>query len=120
MPAPYPRELRDRVVTAYNNGEGTYEELADRFQVGRATVDRWLGLERTTGSVAPLAMGGARHAPMVDAAGEEYIRELLDLMPDSTLRELADGYEERFGVRMHERTMGRSVARMGLTRKRGL
>lgn len=120
MASPYPKELRERVITAWDNGEGTYEELAERFAVGRATVDRWIGLARRTGSVEPLPMGGARHERKLDAAGQEYVAELLDLMPDSTLGELARAVEERFGVRMHERTMGRSVARMGLTRKRGL
>ena len=120
MAGPLPKELRERVIAAWDNGEGTYEELAERFAVGRASVDRWIGLSRRTGSVEPLPMGGARHERKLDAAGEAYVAELLDLMPDSTLGELARAVEERFGVRMHERTMGRSVARMGLTRKRGL
>lgn len=120
MATPYPRELRERVVEAYNNGEGTYEELADRFRVGRATVDRWLALERQTGDVQPRPMGGARHARKLTEAGEQLVRDMLLLMPDSTLGELVKAYHEELGVRIHERTMGRSVARMGLTRKRGL
>lgn len=34
----YSIDLRNRVVDAWYNGEGTYEELADRYGVGRATV----------------------------------------------------------------------------------
>ena len=120
MPGPLPKELRERVIAAYKEGAGTYDEIAERFRVGRATVDRWLARERTTGSVEPLKAGGARHPRKVDEKGEELVRELVEVMPDSTLRELAQTYEEEFGVKMHERTMGRSVARMGLTRKRGL
>jgi transposase len=120
VPRPYPRELRERVVAAYKNGAGTYEQIAKQFSVGRATVDRWLGRERTTGSVEARSTGGARHPRKVDEEGEKLVRELIELMPDSTLAELSVSYEEEFGVKMHERTMGRSVARMGLTRKRGV
>jgi hypothetical protein len=56
----------------------------------------------------------------VDDAGENFVRELLELMPDSTQPELVAAYEDVFKVRMHRSTMGRSVARMGFTRKWGL
>lgn len=118
MPAPYPKALRERVVTAYDNGEGTYEELAERFQIGRATVDNWLKLAHRTGSVEPRPMGGARHPRKVDEAGEEVVRELLEVMPDSTLGELASAFKEERGIEMHVTTMGRSVARMGFTKKK--
>lgn len=119
MPGAYPLELRERVIEAHDNGEGTYEELAERFKVGRATVNRWLSRVRWTGSVDSKPMGGARHPRKVDETGEHLIRELLEVLPDSTLGELVTAYETEFGIRMHERTMGRSVNRMGFTRKRG-
>lgn len=119
MPGAYPVELRERVIAAYDDGEGTYEELAERFKVGRATVNRWLGLARRTGSVEAKPMGGARHERKVQGKGEEFVQELLAVMPDSTQRELAEAYADEFGVKMHRSTMGRSVARMGYTRKRG-
>jgi transposase len=112
-------ELRERVVAAYDEGEGTYEELAERFMVGRATVDRWISRARATGSVEPSPMGGARHERKVTTEGEKFVRELLEAIPESTQRELADAYQEQFGVKLHRSTMGRSVERMGFTRKRG-
>jgi transposase len=120
VPGPHPMALRERVIEAYNNGEGTYDELAERFRVGRASVDRWIGLAKRTGSVEPKPMGGARHERKVDGEGEDFVREFLEQMPDSTQPELVAAYEEEFKVRMHRSTMGRSVARMGFTRKRGL
>lgn len=119
MPRSYPVELRERVVAAYDDGEGTYDEIAERFKIGRATVDRWLNLSRRTGSLEPRPMGGARHERKVQEKGEAYVRELLALMPDSTQRELVEAYEDEFKVKMHRSTMGRRVARMGFTRKRG-
>lgn len=119
MPRPYPQALRERVRIAHQETGATEEELAERFLIGHATVGRWLSLDRRTGSVAPLPMGGARHPRKVDAAGETFLRELLDLLPDSTLGELCRAYEDHCGVRMDERTMGRSLARMNLTKKKG-
>lgn len=120
MPRPYPKELRERVLAAYERKEGTYEELAVRFSVGPATVDRWLARHRRTGSVAPSQMGGARHQRKVDHQGEEFIAAVLAEVPDSTREELADAFLEEFGVKMHPTTMGKSVRRMGYTRKRGV
>jgi transposase len=87
--------------------------------VGRATVDRWISRSRGTGPLAASPMGGARHERKVTEEGEKFVRELLDAMPDSTQRELADAYEQQFGVKLHRSTMGRSVERMGFTRKWG-
>ena len=70
MAKPIPRKLRQRVVDAYRGGEGTYEDLAARFMVGRATVSRLLGLERRSGSVEPKAMGGKRQKYIIGPQGE--------------------------------------------------
>ena len=120
MPRAYPKELRDRVVEAYARNEGTYEDLALRFSVGPATVDRWLARFRKTGSVEPSPMGGARRARKVDPAGEKLLAELLAEVPDSSMDELVDAYRQEFGVSMHKATMARTVSRMGYTRKRGV
>lgn len=52
-------ELRKRIVEAYDSGlSGTYEETAELFGVGRATVSRLLRRHRETGDVQPLPIGG--------------------------------------------------------------
>ncbi len=119
MPGPLPTALRKRVVTAYHNKEGSHRALAERFCVNRSSVQRWLELERETRALSARPMGGARHARKVGAEGEAFLREVLAEVPDSTLPELAEAYEVRFGVTMDSRTMGRSLARMGMTKKKG-
>ena len=57
MPAPYPKELRQRVVDAYQQGNATQEEVAKRFCVGLPTVVRWVGRFRATNSLDPPADG---------------------------------------------------------------
>lgn len=52
-------DLRRRVVDAYLSGKtSTYEETAELFGIGEATVSRLLSLYRSTGDVAPKKMGG--------------------------------------------------------------
>ena len=46
-------ELRIRVVAAYESGAGSYPEVAARFDVGEASVKRWVHLQRREGDVAP-------------------------------------------------------------------
>ncbi len=107
MARAYPVELRMRVVEAFNNGEGTYDEIAARFCVGRASVVRWVALERDTGSVEPKPMGGARHERLIGREGEEFIRRVLKEIPDTTIPKLVAAYEEVFGIQVALRTMGR-------------
>lgn len=120
MARAYPMELRERVIEALNNGEGTYEELAKRFRIGVATVDRWAALDRQTGSIVPRPVGGARQPPKLTPDAQRHVIEVLEERPESTLGELAAAVEARFGISMSERTMGRSLDRLGITRKRGL
>lgn len=119
MGAPYPSELRARVLAAYLGGEGSQEEIADRFVVATKTVGRWLARLASTGSAAPSPMGGARRAFVVDAAGTEALRELLGKVPDLTHPDLCEWYQETRGVRVSPQTMSDTVRRIGYTRKRG-
>lgn len=119
MPAPYPKELRTRVLKAWLNGEGSNKELAVRFMIGKATVDRWISRYRRTGSVEPDPMGGARRPYVVDEQGGQVILDVLDSVPDCTLAELCEMYFESRGVRVSPQTMSDTVRRLGYTRKRG-
>jgi transposase len=119
MPRPCSEELRARVVSAYHNGEGTQRELAVRFCVDRSSVMRWLKLKQETGALQARPRGGARHERKVSAEGEAFLREVLSDVPDSTIAELVVAYEGEFGVKMDDRTMGRALARMGYTKKKG-
>lgn len=117
MPAPYPVDLRQRVVEAHHDGEGSFTELAERFKIGEATVNRWVSQERRTGSLDPQRPGG--NAPIVGADGEALLSLILQDVPDSTGPELVEAYEESFGIRLHTSTIYRTLRRMGFTRKRG-
>src|SRR5919199_69461 len=58
----YSVDLRQKIVSAYESGHGTFDELADTFEVGRRTVARFVGLARAGESLWPKPHGGGRPA----------------------------------------------------------
>jgi len=117
MGSPLSLDLRQRIVTAWQQGEGTWKELAERFGVGEATVDRLVARFRRSGSVAPDPHGGGQSHRIPDEALPA-VRGLLDTRPDSTIEELAEAYRRQSGRRVSRATMGRAVVRLGYSRKK--
>ena len=54
----YSVELRQKIVSAYESGHGTLDEVAETFEVGRRTVARFVSLARAGGSLWPKPRGG--------------------------------------------------------------
>ena len=120
MAKPHPEELRARVVAAHKRGEGSFAALAKRFDVGEASVNRWVSRERKSGTLQAKPMGGARRPRVVDLQGEDMLRDVILHNPDCYLRELCDIFEESSGRSVSPQTMSRVLKRMGITRKKGL
>ena len=53
MPQPYSADLRERVLVAYEHGEGTQVAIAHRFRVSPATVCNWVRQARQDGRRRP-------------------------------------------------------------------
>lgn len=113
---PYSKDLRDKVLAAYDREEGSQRQLAARFGIALATVHNWLRRRRETGAAAPrTAPGGVLK---LDADAQDRLRAIITADPDGALREWADALGERTGVRLHESTVWRYARRFGLTRKK--
>jgi transposase len=119
MSEPLSVDLRKRIVGAYERGGVTRQEVADLFQVGRATVNRLVKRYRTTGSLEPDPHGGGRE-PKFDKKGERVLRKLVEAHPDAMIPELVEFYFEKSGVVVGTSTMSRALARLGFTRKKSL
>lgn len=116
MPAPYSTDLRDRVVRAYLGGHGTYAEVGARFEVGEATVDRWVARFRRANTVAPDPMGGDRHSKF-SPAHEQVLRQLVADDPDITREELVQALAPH-GLCVSTAAVQRALERNDLTRKK--
>jgi transposase-like protein len=53
MPQPYSADLRERVLVAYEHGEGSQVAIARRFRVCPATVCNWIHQAQKEAGVAP-------------------------------------------------------------------
>ena len=88
-PNPYDLALRERAVTAYERGEGSYAQLAALFDVDHRTLERWVARWRATQSVQP--RGGGWPCPIDVTVLRAVVRD----GPDATVIELCWEYNRR-------------------------
>ena len=106
-------DLRERIVAAYESGEGTGAEVARRFRVSVGLVNKLLRQHRRTGDLRPRYYRcGAK--PRITAAHQQQMRQLLARKPDLLLRELRDA----LGLNCTVQAIHYALARMGLTYKK--
>ena len=119
MAAAYSLDLRQRVIEAYTNGEGSMRQLGRRFKVSLNFVKRLIQRFRRAGSLLPKAHAGGRRA-IVDERGKEFLRELLEQTPDLTLRELCERFHAQFQRTVSISAMNETLRKMRITRKKNL
>ena len=117
MPAPLSNDLRRRIVAAYQAGEGTLDEVAERFQVGSASVTRLLRLHRETGSIEPKTYTRTAET-RVRAEDIPRLQSWLTDNASLTQDELAQRYERETGRTVSQRTISRVLKKAGITRKK--
>ena len=116
MAEAYSSELRNRVVRAYEAGEGGYAAVGIRFAVSAATVLRWVRRFRANGDTNPTPKGGG--TPSTICADE--IAQLLDRLGDPTANELTAEFNRgrRGNARVHVSSMKRALHRHGYVVKK--
>lgn len=111
MAKPYPQELRDRVLAAYDRGMKT-KQIATVFAVSRAWARRLKQRRSQTGQTQPRPMGGVR-VVKIDLAR---LRQLVDQQPDATIVEL----HQRLGSACCVSAVAMALRRLGLSLKKTL
>mgnify|MGYP002661716193 CR=1 FL=1 len=108
----YAQDLRDRVLAA----AGLLLEVAQRFGVSQAYVSRVRSRHQRLGQ----ASAGAQHnhVPLRLAALKEPLMAQVALAPEQTLVQLCQWVRAEHGVQVGPTTMGKTLARLGLTRKK--
>jgi transposase len=117
MPRAYSNDLRRKFLQAYDEGEGTLEELAEQFRVSLSWAKKVSARRTRTGEVeAPVW----RHGPVsrVTAEVQEWIRRQIRAQPDTTLQELREQLEEAKHVRLSMGRMWLALRQLGLPLKK--
>ncbi len=115
----YDQDLRQKIISAYHNREGSYRKLAKRFHVSLSFVQTLLGRYLDTGSINPLPHKGGNPAKIKD---EHYpiLQKLVEENNDSTLEELCVQMELKTQIKISRAAMGRTLQKLQLTRKKNL
>ena len=115
MPHPYSTDLRERVLTAYEAGEGSQARVAERYRIGERTLSGWLKAAREEGRRAPKPR--ARGPAPLGGEGAA-LAALVAEQHDATLAEYADRLAGRTGVRRSPAAVCRALKGLGLVRKK--
>lgn len=107
-------DLRERIIAAVDNHEGSRRQIARRFSVDVSTITRLLQLRRRTGSLEPRPRGGSTRDPALDQNALERLRRLVVEHPDATLAEL----RRSLGLTGSIMIVWRALKKLGITRKK--
>jgi transposase len=110
--APYSMDLRTRVLRDADAGLSS-NELAAKYSVSRAWVDRVKQRRRETGEIAPRKQMKFRRRTLT-AQQEDRLVVLITPRPDTTLAEL----REQLPTTAALSTLWRTIGRLGLTVKK--
>jgi transposase len=80
-------DLRERILSSYDQNEGNREEIAHRFRVSLGLVKKLLQQRRRTGDIAPRHRFSGRK-PLIVVSHRRQMQVLLGRKPDLTLKEL--------------------------------
>ena len=107
-------DLRERIINAVIHKRYALQKAADTFDVGAATVSRYLRRYRQTGNLTPQTSPG-RPSALVDH--QAWVEQSL-IGNDLTHDQRCDLLFDEIGVRIGRATMCRWVQRLGSTRKK--
>ena len=108
----YAQDLRDRVLAA----TGRLRKVAERYGVSQAYVSRVRSRHGRLGQ----ASAGAQHnhVPLRLGGLKEPLLAQVALAPEQTLAQLCQWVKAEHGMEVGPTTMGKTLARLGLTRKK--
>jgi len=106
-------DLRERILAAYDNEEGTRGEIAQRYRVSLGLVKKLLQQRRHTHDIAPRHRFSGRK-PMIVATHRSQLRALLAKKNDLTLKEM----RAAAGLTCSLQAINVVLGKMGLTYKK--
>jgi transposase len=113
----YSLDLRQRIVRAYEQGQGSIAEVAQQFSVSVAFVNKLLRQWRETSDLAPLPHGGGKPSSL-SKRHIQLLKRKAQQQSDISLAELQQLLSDEHLLNVHVSTISRALARLGLPRKK--
>jgi len=118
MATAYSLDLRQKAMLAYEKGEGTQEEIAERFSIGLRTFQEWLVLKRETGTIKPKDYIYCGRKPIIGEEGLLFIKDLIKSQPDILISAIRKLYKKKFKVKVAQSMVSRALKHLNLRRKK--
>ena len=115
----YSLDLRERGVSAYEQGGVTLAEIAARFSGGQTFVKKMLRQKRETGSWERLPQRAGVKKALADTP-RRWLALQVKAAPDATLGELQEQLGKEKQVRVSQATVCRELQPLRLPRKKSL
>ena len=112
---PLSQDLRERIVAAREQGEGT-GEVCKRFGVSRKSVERFWNQHRLTGGCQPKQIGGYRRSRL--EKHDRTLRRWVKDQPDLTLSELQRRCVAELQIHLGTTALWHRLERLNLTYKK--
>lgn len=113
----YSLDLRQRIVQAYEQGQGSIAEVARQFSVSTYFVKKMLRQWRTTSDLKPLPHAGGKPRSLTTAQ-LQLLKRKVKQQNDISLLELQQILDEVESVSVHLSTISRALSSLGLGRKK--
>ena len=117
MPKPYSVDLRSRIVKAYEEGKGTQEAIAEKYQISLRTFTRYWEQYQETGNILPNLEKSGRPC-RIDASGLAKIKLMVEQKPDMTLAEIGQQYNGRRSKPVGRSVIWNALIKLGFRRKK--
>ncbi len=113
----YSLDLRQRVVSAYENGVETILEVAERFEVSDSFIKKLLRRKRATGEIAPIGHRGGQPKRLSEKHRKWLLKAVL-ATPDMTLSDLSERLLSEHKISASQATLSRELRALNLRRKK--
>jgi len=117
--AAYSLDLRQKILSAWQNKENTQRDLAKRFKVSLSFVRDLLRRYRETNEIAAKPQGGDRRSK-IKGKDEELVKTIVGKQNDIYLREIKDTLQESNEIKVSVSAVSRTLKRLELGRKKKL
>lgn len=114
---PYSQDLRQKIIEAYYNQEGSQRQIAQRFCVSLSFIQNLLKRYRNSGTLDPRPHGGGQSSKL-NPDQMTLLAQLVRENQSLTLEQLCHKLELAIGIKISRATMGRIIKKLNLSNNR--
>ena len=113
---PYSVDFRQKIIKAYEEGNTSIRQVASRFDVSKAFVQKLLKLKKIKGHVEPGKQGGSIKSEL--DTYKTQLAQMVEKYPDAALSEYCEYWGQTQNQWVSTSTMCRALQRQQLTLKK--